>query len=310
VNAIGTTEANGGTWWSFRTMALPGAFGKIGPANGATGQNLSVTLTWGASAGVSSYEYCRDTTNDGACGSMWHSAGPGTVIVQSGLAPGTTYYWTVRARNLMGTTSSNGGAWWSFTTANVPGGFAKSSPVNGATNVPLTQTLSWAASTSAASYEYCRDTLNNGACDGVWISVGTARTVSLAGLPSNTTFYWQVRARNAAGTTMANSGAWWSFKTVALPGAFNKFSPGNGATSLPTTTTLRWSASTGATSFEYCADTTNNQACDAGWIGVGSATSVTRTLSANRTYYWQVRARTAAGTTLANGGTWWSLKTR
>jgi subtilisin family serine protease len=311
VNAVGTTAANGGTWWSFRTRALPGAFNKIGPASGASGVALSVTLTWGVSAGASSYEYCRDTTNDAACSGAWTSAGTATSAVQSGLAPGTTYYWQVRATNVMGTTAANGATWWSFTTVSLPGAFGKSSPANGNTSAPLTLTLSWATSAGATSYEYCRDTVNNSACDGTWTSVGTAKSVSLAGLPANTTFYWQVRSKNAAGTTLANGGVWWSFKTIALPGAFNKFSPGNGATNLPTTLTLRWSASTGATSYEYCGDTSNNGACNSSWVNVGNTTSVTVSgIQKKTTYYWQVRAKTSAGTTNANGGTWWSLRTQ
>jgi hypothetical protein len=292
-------------------MAVPGAFSKIGPANGSASVGPSVTLTWGVSAGAASYEYCRDTTNDAVCGGAWTSVGTGTNVVQSGLTPGTTYYWLVRAKNAMGTTGANGGVWWSFTTSSLPGAFGKTGPANGNTSVPLTLTLSWAASTGATSYEYCRDTIDNAACDGTWTSVGTARSASLAGLPSNTTFYWQVRARNAAGTTAADGNAWWTFRTVSLPGAFNKFTPGNGVTGLPTAVTLRWSASAGATSYEYCGDTSNNNVCNASWVGVGKTTSVTvNGVSRNTTYYWQVRARTSSGTRMANGGAWWSLRTR
>ena len=41
-----------------------------------------------------------------------------------------------------------------------------------------------------------------------------------------------------------------------------------------------------------------------------AATQVTVTLSARTTYYWQVRAVNGAGTTDANGGTWWSFRTK
>jgi len=58
--------------------------------------------------------------------------------------------------------------------------------------------LSWAPSDGAASYEYCIDTIDNDICDTSWISAGTNTNVSLPRLKAKTTYYWQVRAVNAA----------------------------------------------------------------------------------------------------------------
>jgi hypothetical protein len=53
---------------SFTTqVAAPGVFNKSSPANGSTGQSTSPTLSWGASAGATNYEYCLDTTNNNVC---------------------------------------------------------------------------------------------------------------------------------------------------------------------------------------------------------------------------------------------------
>jgi len=92
-----------------------------------------------------------------------------------------------------------------------PGAFSKSSPTNGATGQPTSLTLSWQTSSGATSYEYCYDTTNNSTCDGSWTSTGGNTSASISGLSSGTTYYWQVRARNAAGTTDADSGTWWNF---------------------------------------------------------------------------------------------------
>jgi len=46
-----------------------------------------------------------------------------------------------------------------------------------------------------------------------WKSTGTARTATVTGLTKNKAYYWQVRAKNAAGMTLA-SGSLWSFKTA------------------------------------------------------------------------------------------------
>jgi hypothetical protein len=74
--------------------------------------------------------------------------------------------------------------------------------------------LSWGASTSTTSYQYCVDTVNNNLCDTVWVSTGTTRTAAIAGLTARTGYYWQVRAIGAGGTTLANGGTWWLFTTA------------------------------------------------------------------------------------------------
>ncbi|OGN80354.1 MAG: hypothetical protein A2X26_08530 [Chloroflexi bacterium GWC2_49_37] len=74
-------------------------------------------MSWGASTGATSYSVCYDTTNDNAC-SSWVSTGTTTNKPLSGLTPGATYYWQVRANNLGGTTYANAAAYWFFTTAN------------------------------------------------------------------------------------------------------------------------------------------------------------------------------------------------
>ncbi|PWB68087.1 MAG: hypothetical protein C3F15_17075, partial [Holophagae bacterium] len=160
----------------------------------------------------------------------------------------------------------------------------------------------------ATSYEYCVDTTDNSACDGTWTSTGMVTSANLSGLGWATTYYWQVRAVNGQGNTQANGGTWWAFTTEnqPLPGAFRKTAPANGATGQLTTLTLSWGASTGATSYQYCIDTVDNDACDASWTTVGLVTSTQVTSLAEWTaYFWQVRAVNGSGSTDANGGSWW-----
>jgi hypothetical protein len=217
-NASGVVDANNGGWRSFTTGSLPTAFDKSGPANGATNQPLNPTLSWGTSSNFTSYEYCYDTSNDNAC-SSWASNGTSASKALSGLSQYTTYYWHVRALNTYGPRYSNGSsaAFWSFTTGGVPGDFNKSSPSNGAINQPESLTLSWDASSNAASYNYCYDTSDNNTCDGLWISNGASASAPISGLGLGTTYYWHVKAVNAFGEKESNSGVWWNFKTNALP---------------------------------------------------------------------------------------------
>jgi hypothetical protein len=78
-----------------------------------------------------------------------------------------------------------------------------------------------------------------------------------------------------------------------------------------TSPTLSWGTSTGATSYEYCYDTSNDNSCT-GWTSTGSAISVALSgLNEGTTYYWQVRAKNTGGTTYANGSetAYWSFTT-
>lgn len=293
---------------------IPGAFGKSAPANAAGKQSSAPTLSWQASSGAVSYEYCIDAVNDNACNASWISSGAATSKALAGLAHGAHYYWQVRARNATGVTYANGGsaAWWSFTTLPLPAAFNKTGPANGTVKLSSSPVLKWAASANAIAYEYCIDTSNNNACNASWISTGAATSKALSGLGHGVHYYWQVRARNAAGVTYANgaSTAWSSFVTMPLPGVFNKTGPANGAINQAANPILKWAASLNAGSYQYCIDTINNNACDTSWISAGAATSKALSgLAHGVTYYWQVRARNVAGFRYGNGtsASWWSF---
>ena len=316
---LGTSsaEANVSLRSSFTTatpVALPVAFAKTSPATAATGQAVSLALSWAASTGATSYEYCLDSTINSACDGTWVSTGTARTATVSALLNSTKYEWQVRARNAGGTTDASAGVWWTFTTVSlpIPGAFAKTSPTNNQTGRATTLALSWGASTSATSYEYCLDRTINSACDGTWVSTGTARTATVSALVNSTKYEWQVRARAAGGTTNASAGVWWTFTTVALPlpGAFNKTSPSNNLTGRATTLTLSWGASTGAVSYEVCLDKINNSVCDGTWTSVGTSRSATaNALTRATSYYWQVRAVNTAGVTNANSSVWWKFVT-
>ena len=290
--------------------ASPAAFAKTAPANNATGITTAA-LAWAPSIGAASYEYCMDTTANNTCDTQWIGVGSNRSVVVSGVSPGTTYSWQVRARNAVGVTEASGG-WWKFTTLiDAPGAFSKTNPSNAATPLALGLTLSWDASARAASYEYCVDTINNASCDTAWVSSGANRTALLNNVTPLTRYYWQVRAKNAGGTTSANSGTWWSF-TVRMPApdAFSKTSPADWAADQPNNITLLWEASKNKPAYRYCIDTLDNDTCDSSWVDTGAGTTAALSgLNAGTTYYWQVQAANAGGTSDADVGDWWSFTT-
>jgi serine protease len=298
-------------------VSPPGAFSKTAPADAAGGQALSLSLSWGTSAGAASYEYCLDTFDNNACDGLWTSTGAEPGAALSGLAYNTTYYWQARAVNAAGTTSADGsaGAWRSFTTQIAPpGAFSKVSPADAAGGQAPSLSLTWGISAGAASYAYCLDTVDNHACDGLWTSTGAEPGAALSGLAYNTTYYWQAQAVNASGTTYADgsAGAWRRFSTqIAPPGAFSKTAPADAAGGQALSLSLSWGTSAGAASYAYCLDTVDNNACDGSWTSTGAEPGAgVSGLAYNTTYYWQARAVNSTGPTEADGGAWRSFTTQ
>lgn len=230
--------ANSNGWWTFTTMATPTktftptptrtptpvppspAFVKYGPSNGSS--TTSSTIVWGSSYGVTQYQYCYDTTNNNSCDTSWVSNGTSTVAPLSGLTTNIFYYWQVRAINGSGVTTYADGSstsWWSFkliptpTPTPTPAAFGKSNPANGGTWHPGTSPLAWSTASGATQYEYCLDTINNGACDTAWVSTGTNPYVFTSGQTIGITYSWQVRALVSGVYVYANSGSWWTFLT-------------------------------------------------------------------------------------------------
>jgi hypothetical protein len=112
-----------------------------------------------------------------------------------------------------------------------------------------------------------------------------------SGLAAAATYYWQVVARNDGGTT---SGPVWSFSTASAPPASPLLTPADGATGVPTSVTLFWSAA-GATTYDLKFGSTTPPA--AVLTGTGATSYTPQALTQGSTYYWQVIARNSGGMT-------------
>ncbi|WP_422664850.1 fibronectin type III domain-containing protein [Acrocarpospora corrugata] len=164
----------------------------------------SATLTWTAStdtggSGLTGYNVYREQgSTDPQLGSPTTNS-----FTVTGLTASTQYQVYVRARDGAGNLSGNS-ALVTFTTAagtgdtippTAPGSLAASGTTQTGT------TLAWTASTDAVGvtgYDVLRAP---GATGGTFTQVGTSTTTSFAdtGLTANTTYRYQVRARDAAG---------------------------------------------------------------------------------------------------------------
>ena len=90
---------------------------------------------------------------------------------------------------------------------------------------------------------------------------------------------------------------------------FNKLSPSSGFSTYATNIQIMWSSSIGILNYQFCYDTINNNICDTTWYSTAPSTTQVNmgTLTAGKTYYWQVRAVGPTASLEANGGTWWSV---
>jgi|GEM_PF-283760 len=203
-NAGGTTT---GTVWSFTTVAvpLPGAASNPSPSNGATSVGITTDLSWTAGSYAVSHDVYFGTVNP----PTFIGNQAGTTYDTGTMAYSTTYYWRIDEKNASGTTT---GTVWSFTTAAAPppGAATNPTPANGATDVGLTQDLSWTAGSGAASRDVYFGTVNPPVTK--VISDGTALTYDTGTMAYSTTYYWRVDEKNTSGTT---TGTVWNFTTVA-----------------------------------------------------------------------------------------------
>ena len=156
--------------------------------------NQQIALTWNASSGATSYNIGRATTTGGPYTTV--SSPTMASYTDSSVTNGTTYYYVVSATNSAGTSANSSQV--SATPQAPP-------PVpSGLTATPGNQqvSLSWAASTGAASYNVKRGAVSGGPF--TTVSSPTATSYNDPSLTNGTTYYYVVSAVNAGGES-ANS---------------------------------------------------------------------------------------------------------
>ncbi len=184
----------------------------------ATGGNQQVSLAWTASAGATSYNVKRATTNGGPYTTVASPAS--TSYTDTAVTNGTPYYYVVTAVNAAGQSGNSNQA--TATPAAAP-----TTPTAPVPPLNLTATggnqqvsLAWTASTGATSYNVKRAATSGGPYTTVASPAGTSYTDTA--LTNGTTYYYVVTAVSANGES-ANSN-----QASATPSA-----PGTSSCALP-----------------------------------------------------------------------------
>jgi len=306
ITANGAGGAAAGPVWSFTTIAAPPTAPSGGsPANAATAVAISSSLTWTASAGASTYDVAFGTTSSPPVVSAGQAATSYTP--PAALSYATKYYWRITAKGSGGSTA---GPLWSFTTIAAPPPPAPPavpagpSPASGSAGVAPSTALTWAASSGASTYDVAFGTSNTPSV----VSTGQLTTTytPAAALAYATTYYWQITAKGAGGST---AGPVWSFTTapapVPAPDVPSGPSPANASTDIAPSTALTWAASSGANTYDVAFGTTDPPSV----VSTGQLTATytpAAALAYATTYYWQITAKGAGGST---AGPVWSFTT-
>ncbi len=281
--------------WTFATASPPVAPVLNSPANGATNQNQSVTLTWSGtgdqdSVMVSTESSFTDASKLVSAGIIPAASRAGGYRL-SGLGQGKSYYWRVSSRNIAGTSPWSPG--WTFTTAIAPVAPVLKFPANGAVDQPQSLTLVWDASgdpdSVIVSTESSFTDRSKIISAGMVLAANRATGYQPAGCRPGQSYYWRVSSRNIAGT-----GPWsaaWRFTTTGPPPV--TVQPDNNALGVSTLPTFIWSGNSDAISYmlriSVAADFSTVTILDT-LTATSYSVPVSSRLNAGSMYYWQVAA--------------------
>jgi N-acetyl-beta-hexosaminidase len=304
-------QSMGGEMWTFWTgpcTVAPTAPTNPSPADGATDLPRSLTLSWAASTvtcgGPVTYDLYIGLSSDPPL-VRTGLTNPSQFV--SDLEQGALYYWKVVAK---ANGQSTGGEMWTFTTVCTAAATAPTnpSPADGATDLPRSLTLSWAASTVTCGGPVTYDLYIGLSSDPPLVRTGlTNPSQFVSDLEQGALYYWKVVAKANGQST---GGEMWTFTTVCTAAATapTNPSPAHNATNQPTSLTLSWAASTVTCGGPVTYDLYIGLSSDPPLVrtGLTSPSQFVSDLEQGALYYWKVVAKANGQSTI---GDVWSFAT-
>ncbi|HWA06014.1 MAG TPA: T9SS type A sorting domain-containing protein [Ignavibacteria bacterium] len=315
--------------WNFKTSGIPLQVVLSFPPDNSVEQPLNLTFSWfnayeslnktkslNSSSKILNNFQLKNTAvknrdNSYSIDRYWFELSNDTNVISSiidslltdtlkpvtGLNIFTKYYWRVKARNENGWGSFSN--WWSFTTTNnqPPAAPVLVTPVNNASDIPVTPLLVWNAVSGASGYRLQVSAFSSFSTLWVDDSNITAAQYNIKNgvLAYNSLYYWRVKAKNSAGWGNYQSAPFRFFTMIIPPPAVPVLaSPVNGATGISLTPLLDWNDVSGAVKYRLIVSS------DSGFtnIIVNDSTLITSQYSipagllVNSTvYYWKVAAK-------------------
>lgn len=318
VNDNGTTK---GDVFSFTTGELPGAVKSPVPADGSMSARVDQVLRWTAGMGATSHDvYFGKNSGDVQNGTVDDDAfmgnQSGTMFdpedsdadVTGNLLPNTTYFWRIDEKGAGGTTK---GPLFTFKTSSSPAKVMSPAPADNATDVNVSQVLSWTAAPGNESFDvyFGTDEVEVEAADRQSVEFSgnqTTKTFDPNNVVGGTTYFWRIDPVGPGGTT---TGDVFSFTTADPPGQVaGPFLPAQNSTNVDIEEDLGWNAGVGGTIATYSiyfgtnvSAVTNGQASALLQTQDASSTVVVReavdALNPDTTYFWRVDANGPGGVT-------------
>jgi hypothetical protein len=250
------------------------------PADNATAQPLSGSLTWGAVTSATSYDVQLATTQD--VNAVANNVASGTSYNYSGLANYTSYYWRAKANSTDG--SGNYSEWRTFKTVITKP--VISSPANSLKGAATSGNVTWGAVDGADSYK-----LQIATEIGFTNIVFSAANISgisapFSGLNYFTNYYVRVSAVYVGGETVSDIV---TFKTNV--GAPTNTSPASNASGIALNGNVQWTSVTGAENYDVEISNGSNTVVSSGNVAAPATSYAFTGLSNNTQYFWHVRAK-------------------
>jgi hypothetical protein len=269
------------------------------PANGATAVPSTQTLLWQGGdpdGDVVTYTVAfgdSDPPSVVAPGVTSNSYDPGVLIDD------TTYFWIITATD--GISIAVGPA-WRFNTAVAPPNQApymptNPIPANGATAVPITQTLLWQGGDPDDDVVTYTVAFGDSDPPSVVATGATTNSYDPGVLIHDTTYFWIIAATDGISTAV---GPTWRFTTTVAPPSQapippTLLSPSNGSTITDTTPTFDWSTVADATQYQVQIDNHDSFASPERDATMSASIYTPASGLSDGAYYWRVRAHDTAG---------------
>nr|WP_294935361.1 N-acetylmuramoyl-L-alanine amidase [uncultured Flavobacterium sp.] len=191
-NTTGTTNNSNGTLSATAiNCSAPGSF-TLSATPECSGTTSRINLTWTASANAAGYDIYRN-------GSLYASNVTGTQFLNTYITVGTTYTYSVVAKNNIGTTANSNGTLSATAISCPPGSFTlTATPTCSGTTSAIN--LTWTASANATAYDIYRNG-NLYASDVTGTSFLNTYLIT-----AGVTYTYYVKAKNSAATVNNSNG--------------------------------------------------------------------------------------------------------
>jgi len=267
------------------------------PSDGATSVSTAPALTWSQPGfGVFRYDVLLDTVSP-PLRVVAEDVGETTSFTPSNLQPATKYFWRIVAIGdpFCTPVSTATSAIATFTTSGVcgAGAFDAIAPQDGAANVASPVQLSWQSSSGAGSYDLYLGPLSPPPV----VARGLTQTSFTTNLDPGR-YNWFVLAHAACDDSETAATPIRSFTVQGTPTGcvpnqiqIQTTAPVNGATDVPTTTELTWSATGAITAYDlYFGTASDPPLLDA---NLSETRQTVRGLTSGTKYFWRVVARSS-----------------